>query len=61
MSFCLSLKILFKLPLRQAAGMVAGLPKLAGHDGQWGKGCHASGARCATTPSATFMDGILFA
>jgi hypothetical protein len=28
--FCLSVKILFKLPLRQTCGMVAGLLKLAG-------------------------------
>ncbi|WP_186766731.1 transposase, partial [Puniceibacterium confluentis] len=30
--FCLSIKILFKLPLRQTAGMVARLLKLAGPD-----------------------------
>ena len=30
--FCLSVKVLFKLPLRQAAGMVATLLKLAGLD-----------------------------
>ena len=30
--FCLSIKILFKLPLRQTAGMVASLLKLAGLD-----------------------------
>ena len=30
--FCLSIKILFKLPLRQAAGMVASLLRLAGLD-----------------------------
>lgn len=30
--FCLSIKILFKLPLRQTAGMVSCLPKLAGLD-----------------------------
>ena len=30
--FCLSIKVLFKLPLRQAAGMVAALLKLAGLD-----------------------------
>jgi hypothetical protein len=28
--FCLSIKVLFKLPVRQTAGMVASLPKLAG-------------------------------
>ncbi|MFC0202012.1 transposase, partial [Paracoccus rhizosphaerae] len=28
--FCLSIKVLFKLPLRQTAGMVAGLLRLAG-------------------------------
>jgi hypothetical protein len=30
--FCLSIKVLFKLPLRQTAGMVASLLKLAGLD-----------------------------
>ena len=30
--FCLSLKVLFKLPLRQTAGMVASLLRLAGLD-----------------------------
>lgn len=30
--FCLSIKVLFKLPLRQAAGMVASLLRLAGLD-----------------------------
>ena len=30
--FCLSIKVLFKLPLRQTAGMVANLLKLAGLD-----------------------------
>ncbi|MCC1492385.1 IS5 family transposase [Cognatishimia sp. F0-27] len=30
--FCLSIKVLFKLPLRQTAGMVAGLLRLAGLD-----------------------------
>tara|TARA_R100000935_G_scaffold573_1_gene2020 strand:+ start:6781 stop:7164 length:384 start_codon:yes stop_codon:yes gene_type:complete len=30
--FCLSVKVLFKLPLRQTAGMVASLLKLAGLD-----------------------------
>ena len=30
--FCLSIKVLFKLPLRQTAGMVAGLLQLAGLD-----------------------------
>ena len=30
--FCLSVKVLFKLPLRQAAGMVAALLRLAGLD-----------------------------
>lgn len=32
MQFCLSFKVLFKLPLRQTAGMVAGLLRLAGLD-----------------------------
>jgi hypothetical protein len=32
MRFCLSIEILFKLPLRQTAGMVAGLLRLAGLD-----------------------------
>ena len=31
-SFCLSIKVLFKLPLRQTAGMVASLLRLAGLD-----------------------------
>jgi hypothetical protein len=31
--FCLSIKVLFKLPLTQAAGMVTSLPRLAGLDG----------------------------
>ncbi len=30
--FCLSIKVLFKLPLRQTAGMVASLLRLAGLD-----------------------------
>ncbi len=30
--FCLSIKVLFKLPLRQTAGMVASLLQLAGLD-----------------------------
>ena len=30
--FCLSIKVLFKLPLRQSAGMVASLLQLAGLD-----------------------------
>jgi len=30
--FCLSIKVLFKLPLRQAAGMVTSLLRLAGLD-----------------------------
>lgn len=30
--FCLTIKVLFKLPLRQATGMVASLLKLAGLD-----------------------------
>lgn len=32
MQFCLSIKVLFKLPLRQTAGMVASLLRLAGLD-----------------------------
>jgi hypothetical protein len=30
--FCLTIKVLFKLPLRQTTGMVAGLLKMAGVD-----------------------------
>jgi len=32
MQFCLTIKVLFKLPLRQATGMVANLLKLANLD-----------------------------
>jgi hypothetical protein len=30
--FCLTIKVLFKLPLRQTSGMVASLLKMAGLD-----------------------------
>jgi len=45
--FCLSVKVLFKLPLRQTAGMVASLLRLAGLDWPAWTGPCRTFPRCA--------------
>ena len=51
MQFCLSIKVLFKLPLRQTAGMVASLLRLAGLD------CRVSDTAFSFQPRAVSAGG----